>query len=124
MPSFLSPFSLSCDLHVPLIPKGYLFYVTHTLNTLTIHDRAVHVKAHSGTFVRVEELLGVAVAVNRPVRVGLDAELEPEPEFAAVAVTPGQLLSDGYHTPLMTTPSPLSKLRTASDGQELAMARM
>ena len=47
---------------------------------------------------------GVAVAVNKPVNVGLDVGVELVPVLEAVLVAPGQSLDAAYHTPLMMTP--------------------
>jgi len=89
----------------------------------TILNTIAKPSTHNGVHGRLDKLSGVDVAVNKPVNVGFSVGPEGLPGPFVVMANPGQLLEAEYHTPLMMTPSPLSKLLTASDGQVLLIAR-
>jgi hypothetical protein len=69
-------------------------------------------------------LLGVDVAVNKPVSVAVVVVLVAASEAeVAVMVIPGQSFDSAYHTPLMITPSFFKMLLIASCGQVELMSR-
>ena len=93
-----------------------------------IIDRTAEMKLKSEPESRRTNLgeapFGVLVAVNRPVRVAVAEVLVRVPGLEVVMVIPGQALEEGYHTPLIMTPSSFKMLRIESFGHVSVMARI